>query len=851
MSNTDATQYLLELRNQVNEAWFHAVCDLALNSRGAPVTESSLNEIYELFYGARRYTPMAAYEPQPPTTQPTSCYFLESIDKFNGFKKLSNGLEIKFDKRITLIFGKNGSGKSTVCDAVKVLANPNGTSGELRNVYQNTNQEPRFNYKFQSEPQPRTWSSTVGYGAANGAIKYFDSTIAVRNITDAAKPSDAVEVSLFRLEVFDFARDIVNNFNSFLTRKLHAQASEINTQIESAKLKLQPSVDTTAEPFLNWSAHNYRNVLSLVESLPQFDDTSEHLLQQKQTMLASIDTALSQGGVQALKGQQTILNQVYSQLHLLCDELTKIVPGRMQQIEELITQKEGALIELGDFNKPFVALITQASQLKNLGSLNVSSDTCPLCNEPITPNSQALFRRYHAYLTSQIQSELSTLKLEISHSQTALQTSMQVRFTDVSSCDDLLPPGFKTELESNQVHLVALLQKLIAKNYSDSTKFTELKNTIIRLKEQLANSKSIVDTSVHQATTDRGNLEASRKTIANEIAQMTANRTVHVNRAELNRLCNLCKEHSPKYFRVNSYDFSSLLRKLSTSGKNAHNDLILNSFESKLSEEYMRLTGASHSERGISLHTRSSNQVVYATPKIGSSEVTRVLSEGEQKVHSLAVFFCEASVNTHQVLVFDDPVTSFDYNHISNFCERIRDFANENTNTQLIILTHNWDFFASLQLVLKRMGNLHNQLSVQVLENCATVQEYVEKWEVICSNIESILGMVEPVDDMHKELLSSYLRRLIERLANAYVFNEQRHQYKVKSLKVTEFNEFTKVVPLTIAEADKLRDLYANLSPSEHDDIRNQYTSRNLSEFRQWYIEICSIKDALIQRRAN
>ncbi len=62
----------------------------------------------------------------------------------------------------------------------------------------------------------------------------------------------------------------------------------------------------------------------------------------------------------------------------MCDELTKIVPERIQQIEELIAQKEGALIELGDFNKPFVTLITQASQLKNLGSLNVASDSCPL-----------------------------------------------------------------------------------------------------------------------------------------------------------------------------------------------------------------------------------------------------------------------------------------------------------------------------------------------------------------------------------------------------------------------------------------------------------------------------------------
>ena len=851
MPSVDATQHLLTLRDEINEAWFRAACDLALISSGSAITEASLADLYELFYGTKQYSPIVSQEAQASSDAQSIPNFLQSIDQFSGFKKLHGGLQIAFDKRITLIFGKNGSGKSSVCDAVKVLASPSGTGGELRNVYKESNSQPQFNYKFLSESQPRTWSPSVGFGVANSAIKYFDSTIAIRNITEEAKPSDAVEVSLFRLEVFDYVREITKRFNHYLNQQLQAQEAVINHQIEAAKSFLTPNVDINSEPFLSWNTHQYRDVLKLVNTLPLFDEESQRHLDQKISELAMIDTSLSHGGVQALLGQQTILGQVHSQLQSLCGELAKIDPERIRQIIELIGQKESALVELGDFPEPVVALITGASQLKDFGEIKVGDDSCPLCEEPITINSQALFKRYHSYLTSKLQAELTQFRQELSVFESAIQVARQVILTDLTSCEELLPTGFKSSLETSHVHLQQMLEEFHQRDFLNSRQFIELRSQLNQSNVQIASFKMSIDNSISLAQTNRGGLEESRKNVASEIAQMLANQTVHNNRTELTRVCRLCEEYSPKRSRVVYYDFSLLLRKLSTTGKAAYNDLVMTNFESKLSDEYRRLTGATHEDFGISLRTRSSNQVVYATPQIGQSEVTRVLSEGEQKVHSLAVFFCEASINTQQVLVFDDPVTSFDYNHISNFCERLRDFATDNPDTQIIILTHNWDFFASFQLVLKRRGNLHNELSVQVLENCATIEEYVEKWDSLCAEIENILQMPEPVGDLYKEQLSARLRRLMERLVNGYVFNEQRHQYKVKSLKVTEFSSFTNIVPLTVEEAGQLRDLYANLSPSEHDDIRNQYTTRRLHEFRHWYQEICELKDAILQRRSN
>ena len=97
--------------------------------------------------------------------------------------------------------------------------------------------------------------------------------------------------------------------------------------------------------------------------------------------------------------------------------------------------------------------------------------------------------------------------------------------------------------------------------------------------------------------------------------------------------------------------------------------------------------------------------------------------------------------------------------------------------------------------------------------------------------------------------MSGYMRRLIETIVNKLVFNGQRHQFKQKTTRVSEFQHFSKLVPLKQREAEKLRDLYSNLSITEHDDPRNAYVNRSKAMFQSWYTEIVTIENALLSRK--
>jgi hypothetical protein len=92
------------------------------------------------------------------------------------------------------------------------------------------------------------------------------------------------------------------------------------------------------------------------------------------------------------------------------------------------------------------------------------------------------------------------------------------------------------------------------------------------------------------------------------------------------------------------------------------------------------------------------------------------------------------------------------------------------------------------------------------------------------------------------------MRRLIEAIVNTHVFNNQRHQYKQKNQPIAVFLDFTKIVALLQAEANTLRDLYAKLSITEHDDPRNAYVKTDKAVFQTRYDTIVEIETAIKAR---
>ncbi|MDM3871798.1 AAA family ATPase [Porticoccus sp. W117] len=852
----NAVGYLVELRDSVNEPWFDALCDMALNSDGTIPTQERLEALWTYLHGLESYErsalPTAAAFSTAQNTSGSAC--LTSIHNFSSFKKLSPNLKIEPGKKISLIFGMNGSGKSSLCQAIKVLSNPEDPDSPLHNVHSSGQNSPSFSYSFEGDTQERQWSPQSGFGSLNEFIKYFDSSVALRNVEDSLNPKNSVEVSVFRLELFEYARSLLESFQSYTGSKVQSENTRLTTLIENLKSKINATVNTNVEPFLSWSSINPAPMKSWLDGIIEFGNKDQELASLSKSLEQHM-MASSKEGLKGLQAQLALIKQLKTKLSSFEQKCRTSPVSFIQAADVSIEQKQSTLNELSarlssDNIDPirFQMMVNHASELTDFSNAKANSTDCPLCRQKLSRNAESLFKAYHEYTNNQIRNEIKDLNLKRSTAIGVLSEIRKFNLNEYLACQNQLPVNCFQNL--SQV-VEAILNSVPPEGGDFSSFNTEefSKHSQLSIYVQvIEETKSQIETAIKASAENEQSLSSAIKQLQDKIGNLRAHKTISDHKQEMLAICAEIEKFVPVSIKCNGINFSTMLRNMSSKGKKAYNELVLDSFQEQLDREYIALCGASMEQMGVQLDSRGNRQDVIVTPKIGRSPVHRVLSEGEQKVHSLAVFMCEAEASPNQILVFDDPVTSFDYNYVSNFCKRIRDYHKSNLTTQIIILTHNWDFFVNLQSVLNK-AHLSQSVSVQVLENCATAKEYKEKWDDLCSEIGQYLNAQNEPSPADKEHLSGLMRRLIERLTNQFVFNEQRHQYKIKRLAVSEFRKFTKIVPLSIPEADKLGDLYSDLSPSEHDDIRNFYTGISKVQFQTWYQEILSIKGALEARR--
>lgn len=856
--HSNAVGYLIELRDQENVEWFSKLCDLAISSGGLPISETELKEIVKILLGQKQYTPTSATPIAPTTTsttQPPSAFNINHIRELNGFfnfKKLSDELNVNFDKRITLVFGCNGSGKTSLCEAIKILSKPESPSAPINNVRTQLGQNSSFCYRFDNDQTLNTWDLSKGYGAYSDRIKYFDSTIAVQNITGSVEPEKIVKIAPFRLEIFNYAGSYVRSLNEYMSGLLTAEREKLATNIELIKSLFDGLIFEDEKAISGFSISIYSELDLLLSGFSEIDETERENNIQNINSLESLKKARSPEG---LKLQKVELKLLLECGHLLKKALKLISAVSLDEAVQLakeldskrtVQQELATKITPAGIDPVHFELFIKASE-KVFKFQTIETELCPFCRREFDETSLDLIKSYHEFLLDKVGNEIRQIEINLKRSFSKLKKIKKYSLPTISETIPLGQNILKDSeacIKNNQDLIpkeIGNLKKASCEGFGNTT---HLKTNISLIAAGvLQRYRSIKLSSVSEEE-----FEKSCEKYEEKIAFYNYRKCVGDNFKKLKDALATCKFCNTLEEIIRLSNFPSLLRKVTNKGKESYKDLVVSEFERAVDKEYERMTGMKMSDFGIVLKSTGTEQSVIVDTKIGDEPINRVFSEGEQKIHALSLFFSEAAVSNHQIVVFDDPVTSFDYNYSSKYAERLRDYIIDNPDIQVIVLTHNWDFFVHMQIVLNQ-SMLNNHTSIKVLEHCCIAEEYSEKIDDLKDCILPILSSRgEPSRD-NKDRLAGYLRRLIEAVVNKYVFNGQRHQFKQKTISVSTFNNFTKVVSLNQAEATALRDHYRNLSVPGHEDPRNYYSMKPKAIYSRIYSDICDIKDALISRR--
>ena len=204
-THSDAVGHLNDLGREINEPWFMMVCDLAVNGVSV-LDQPTCDTLYALYTKSASCISIKA---APVVATAVATATRADVLERSRDSRTSNFLgasQIGFKKRITLIFGATGSGKSSLCESLKVLATSEPPNRPLQNVRVAGAVTPTFHYKFKSDAAQQTWTPSVGYGSRGVTVKYFDTAIAVKNVKNAVEPGRVIVLTPFRLHVFEWAK---------------------------------------------------------------------------------------------------------------------------------------------------------------------------------------------------------------------------------------------------------------------------------------------------------------------------------------------------------------------------------------------------------------------------------------------------------------------------------------------------------------------------------------------------------------------------------------------------------------------------------------------------------------------
>ncbi len=205
-----------------------------------------------------------------------------------------------------------------------------------------------------------------------------------------------------------------------------------------------------------------------------------------------------------------------------------------------------------------------------------------------------------------------------------------------------------------------------------------------------------------------------------------------------------------------------------------------------------------------------------ALKMVGCDEqASHVLSEGEQRAMSLALFLAEIQLQDHRsTVVFDDPSTSFDHHHRRHMAWRLAELAQERP---VVVFTHDAVFLAEIAAAAFKAGQPRVFQSVSWLGN--TGPGYVTEgltWETMDTDarareVRDLVAQIKDVGDYLDEptkenikVAYTKLRGTIERSVREIFLNNTIHPYS----DVVSVESFGVVVGLPPEEWESLMEIY-------------------------------------------
>ena len=856
----DAIDYIEDLKKKINQRWFNELCFFTRKSFDQTIDKDSLDNIRNILLSNKNYplknlsTIDSRYKKYSKKTQQLNLFSekLEYVGEFSNFKKLGDKIEIKFPSPITIIFGNNNSGKTSICHAIKKLTGENIENNIDTNIFNESNNHFFFKYKFSNDREKKTYDSNKQnneYLNHYNGIKYFDSKISARLI-EKPNTENLLEVAPFKLELFEHLQNNLEKFQDYMNNLIKLKKEELLKNSNRLKLlSLNKGIKADIyDEIDNEIIDRFSKMIKLesdkklISKLNELNKHFELLSNPSPEKLKRINIDILQLNKIIMiikKLEKRIIELDIPNHHSIETEYKKLKSTQQKEMEFIIPNQK----KIEEF-KSFIRIS------KNIVDYEKENDKeCLFCRRELDTSSEEVIKKYYVFLRSKSEERIFSIG-------NLIKTRNNIK-NNIKECDfdllifDYLLSSFKNFAKDIKPKINTIIEYCLGSIKEDDF-FQKYKNELTEkklfrneidtleliLKEKIK-EKEIIRLNDHEKSKEFIRLKKEKE-------EIEFKKTFYEHIKENKFLYSLWEEYFDLKNKLNNINFKNIKSQITNYSKEATEYLIKSSFEEKLNKEYQKLTKKYIHNTGIASKAIKKGKKVSLSLSIkGKHPLRYILSEGELKIHSLALFFVEIEYEEKSIIIFDDPVSSLDHTYIDRISRRIRDFAKDNLDKQIIIFTHNWYFLKNIQdeLIMAKFKR-DIDFSLYILKNCSSIEVNTEQINKIKYSITSILDKHTTLSKDEKISLTVNMRNLIEVMINKYVFNEQRMQYKRDKMNPSMFDKYINLRPLTEEEANSFKDLYNNLSRFLHDS-NFDIVDEDINNFKSYYSQLLNLENQL------
>lgn len=634
-------------------------------------------------------------------TAPNSL-ILEAISEIIGIDDLSprNPLVLGTNN-LTVIFGNNGSGKSGYTRILKKATGKPNAIDLKHNVFSTppTDRSCKIQYKLNDESIERIWIANSPAIEDLRGVDIFD--------------ADNAKLYLTREKEATYTPPIIALFE-----QLVAVCKRIGDKLDEEKRLLVKSLPALDSRYTQTTVGRLYNALTAThteETLASILIFTEADADARKALLERLKTDDPKAQAQKLRKQKDHINKILEQLKaaygFLDSEACKtLIVLKKEAVSKRIIATNAIkvndnLSKLHGIGSDTWKALWEAARLYSVTEAYKSEEfpkvheaKCVLCHQDLDENAQKRLLNFESFVKSTLETDAKTAEMIFTRAIAQLPTkpSEEVLSATIEMAG-LETEAWKPVLESLWKEVEAKKEELMAVDIDSELNGLESSGIISELEAiGIAMETSAIQFDEDAKAFDRE--QALKELLELEAKQWTSSQSVSI-LSEIQRLKSI---HALETWKNLTHT-----RTISTKASELSERIITDEYVRRFNEELI-LLGAGRIKvqiqktkvrEGVVMHQIKLRDAITSTP------IVDILSEGEQRIISLAAFLADVSgKNESTPFVFDDPISSLDQDFEEKTIDRLIQLSE---HKQVIVFTHRLSFLGIISDRAASLEQIH------------------------------------------------------------------------------------------------------------------------------------------------